>query len=132
MENRVAKLEDFAVESRMRFDRIDARFDAVDKRLEQTATKSDMADLRVEMHKGFSDIQKSITDMTKWIAATMAGLVLVGLTVLTIILGYVLPRLPGSTATPSVAQPIVIQLPAPNIATPSPLPNQVPAGAPSR
>jgi hypothetical protein len=132
MESRVAKLEDFAVESRIRFDRIDVRFDAVDKRLDQTATKSDLADLRVEMHKGFSDIQKSIAEMTKWIAATMAGLVLVGLTVLTIILGYVLPRLPSSPAALAATQPIVIQLPAPSVAAPGPVPIQPSASTPSR
>lgn len=105
MEARVLKLEDFAVETRDRLTRIETKLDA-------TATKSDLADLKSEMHKGFSD-------MLKWIVGTgfvgMAAMV----TVMAFVLNNAVPK-----AAPQSQVPIIINVPA---AAPAATLNMLPA-----
>lgn len=60
MEARLIKLEEFAIETRERLAKIELR-------LEQTATKADIADMR-------ADMQKSSTDILRWMIATAIGL----------------------------------------------------------
>lgn len=60
MEARLIKLEEFASETRERLAKIELR-------LEQTATKTDIADLRAAMHQ-------SSTEILRWMIATAVGL----------------------------------------------------------
>lgn len=111
MEERVAKLEEFAIETGARLVRIESRLDAM-------ATKADLAELRTEMHKGFAEVQKgfadghkSISDVIKWMIGIAITMSAAGVTVMTFVLNYGVPRVP-TTAPISVPQPIIIQLPA--------------------
>lgn len=104
MEKRVLTLEDFKVEADKRFDRIEARLD-------QTATKADLAELRTEMHKGFADI-------IKWMVGLIFLSMATGITVITFVLNYGVPKLPGAAAAGPAMQPIIIQLPAATTAPP--------------
>lgn len=103
MEARVVKLEEFASETRERLARIETR-------LEQTATKTDVEALRVEMHKGFADI-------VKW----MVGLAIVmsasAVTVMTFVLNNAIPKTP-----PAAPQPPVIVYTQPFAPAPQPKP----------
>ena len=62
MEARLIKLEEFAVETRERLAKVELR-------LEQTATKTDIADIRADMHKASADI-------ARWMIATVISLFL--------------------------------------------------------
>lgn len=62
METRLIKLEEFATDSRERLAKIELR-------LEQTATKTDIADIRADMHK-------ASTDIARWMITTVISLFL--------------------------------------------------------
>ena len=87
MEDRIAKLEEFAVETRERLARIEAR-------LEQTATKADLHELSATM--------------IKWIVGTVSGMSIAGITIMTFVLNNAVPK-----PTAQVVPPVVIQLPPP-------------------
>ena len=92
MEARIAKLEDFAVETRERLANIEAR-------LEQTATKADLnekiGELRVEMHKGFADV-------IKWMVGLAIVLSATSVTVMTFVLNNATPKIPPPAPQPPV------------------------------
>lgn len=106
MDARVTKLEEFVVDARERLTKIETR-------LEQTATKADIGDIRVDMHKGF-------VDMTKWVVGTAVGMGAAGIVVMTFVLNNAVPK--GSTPPPVQPQPIIIYAqPAPSTpASPAP------------
>lgn len=87
MENRITKLE--------------TQFETV---IPTLATKSDMADMRAEMHKGFSD-------MVKWIVGTAIVMAGAGITIMTFVLNNATPKVPAQPVSQPV--PIVITVPAP-------------------
>jgi len=95
MEARVAKLEDFADETRERLARIETR-------LEEMVTKADLnekiQELRVEMHKGFADIIKWMVGLTIVIGAT-------AVTVMTFVLNNATPKAPPAPPVIIYAQP---------------------------
>jgi hypothetical protein len=91
MEARVAKLEDFADDTRERLARIETR-------LEETATKADLGALRVEMHKGFADIIKWMVGLTIVISAT-------AVTIMTFVLNNATPKAPPAPPVIIYAQP---------------------------
>jgi hypothetical protein len=62
MEARLIKLEEFATDTR-------ERLATIALRLEQTATKTDIADIRADMHK-------ASTDIARWMITTVIGLFL--------------------------------------------------------
>lgn len=106
MEARVAKLEEFVVDTRERLTKIETRLD-------QTATKSDIGDIRVDMHKGF-------VDMTKWVVGTAIGMGAAGIVVMTFVLNNAVPKAPTGSPLPTQPQPIVIYAqPGPSAAAPS-------------
>ena len=106
MESRIVKLEEFVVDARDRLAKIETR-------LEQTATKSDIGDIRVDMHKGF-------VDMTKWVVGTAVGMGAAGIVVMTFVLNNAVPKTPVSP--PVQPQPIIIYA-QPGLAAPvSPAP----------
>ncbi|CDG83726.1 hypothetical protein GJA_3100 [Janthinobacterium agaricidamnosum NBRC 102515 = DSM 9628] len=92
MEARIAKLEEFVVDTRERLTKIETR-------LEQTATKSDIGDIRVDMHKGF-------VDMTKWVVGTAVGMGAAGIVVMTFVLNNAVPK--STAPLPAQPQPIMI------------------------
>ena len=100
MEARVAKLEDFADETRERLARIETR-------LEEMVTKADLnekiQELRVEMHKGFADIIKWMVGLAVVISAT-------AITVMTFVLNNAVPKAPPPVPQPPI---IVYAQPAP-------------------
>lgn len=87
MEARIAKLEDFAQDTRERLVRIETRLD-------QTATKGDLAE--------------GISSMVKWVVGTGVGLGVAGITVMTFVLNNAAPKV-SATATPPA---IIINVPA--------------------
>jgi hypothetical protein len=95
MEARVAKLEDFADDTRERLARIETR-------LEEMVTKADLnekiQELRVEMHKGFADIIKWMVGLTIVISAT-------AVTVMTFVLNNAAPKAPPVPPVIIYAQP---------------------------
>jgi hypothetical protein len=96
MEARIQKLEEFAADAKERLVKIEAR-------LEQTATKSDLAEVRADLHKMDSSIKT-------WTLATM--ITIIG-TMLAAIFG--ISQVFKSSAQPpqaSAVQPIVIQMPS--------------------
>ena len=94
MESRVAKLEEFVVDARERLMKIETRLD-------QTATKSDIGDIRVDMHKGF-------VDMTKWVVGTAVGMGAAGIVVMTFVLNNAVPKAPAAPPAQLQPQPITI------------------------
>jgi hypothetical protein len=88
METRIAKLEEFAADTRERLVKIETR-------LEETATKSDIATLQVEMHKGFAE-------MIKWVVGTAIVLGGTALTVITFVLNNATPKAPPAAPLPPV------------------------------
>jgi phage shock protein A len=77
MEARITRLEESVVDIRV-------RLTAIETRLDQTATKTDLADLKVAMHKGFAD-------MIKWVVGTAIVLGATGITVITFVLDHASP-----------------------------------------
>lgn len=96
MEARVAKLEDFADETR-------ERLAGIETRLEEMVTKADMEALRVEMHKGFADLIKWMVGLAVVISAT-------AITVMTFVLNNAVPKAPPPAPQPPI---IVYAQPAP-------------------
>lgn len=93
------KLDEFIAEGRVQFARVEARLD-------QTATKEDLARLRVEMHREFSS-------MIKWIVGTAVVPGAGAITMITFVLNYATPPrhpAPLVQAVPSAAPPPVIIL----------------------
>jgi hypothetical protein len=76
---------------------LETRLDTI---LPTLATKSDVADLRAEMHEGCSG-------MVKWIVGPAIGLGVAGITVVTFVLNNATPKQP-----PSQPAPIIINIPA--------------------
>ena len=101
MEARIAKLEEFATDAKERLVKIELR-------LEQTATKTDIAEIRGDMHK-------ASTDISRWMIATVISLFL-GFGGLFFVMSN--STKPASSAP---AAPIVVYVqPAPIAAVPSP------------
>ncbi len=69
----------------------------------RTASKADIADLRAEMHRGFSD-------MVKWIVGTAIVMGGTGITVMTFVLNNAAPKAPP--AQQQTQPPTVIVVPA--------------------
>lgn len=90
METRIAKLEEFAEDTRQRLVRIETRLD-------QTATKADLAVLEAKMHQGF-------IDMIKWMVGTAVVLGATAITVITFVLNNATPK----AAAPAPLPPVVI------------------------
>lgn len=104
MEARVAKLEDFAQDTRERLTRIETKLDSF-------ATKA--------------DLQEMSSSMIKWVVGTAVGLGVAAITVMTFVLNNAAPKVP---TTPPAQAPIIINVPA---ATQAPL-TQVPPSEQSR
>jgi hypothetical protein len=100
MEARVAKIEEFAVETRDRLARIESRLDGIDERM---ATKADLAQLSERM--------------IKWIAGTAIATSAAAITVMTFVLNNAVPKAP----VPQPA-PIIITIPVPSAAPARPAP----------
>lgn len=92
MEPRVAKLEDFAVDTRERLTRIETRLD-------QTATKA--------------DVHEMSASMVKWMVGTAAGLGVAAITVMTFVLNNATPK-----SAPVAPMPIIINVPLPAMSAP--------------
>jgi len=97
MEARVAKLEDFAQDTRERLTRIETKLDSF-------ATKA--------------DLQEMSGSMIKWMVGTAVGLGVAAITVMTFVLNNAAPKAPQA---PQAQAPIIINVPAP-AAPPSPQP----------
>jgi Asp/Glu/hydantoin racemase len=87
MEERIIRLENFALDAAERIARMEAR-------LEQTATKADLA--------------AAVADLVKWMVGTAIVLGATGITVITFVLNNATPKAPVIPPAP-----IVIQVPAP-------------------
>lgn len=92
MDARVAKLEDFAQDTRDRLTRIETK-------LETVATKAELHDMKAEM--------------VKWIVGTAIGLGVAGITVMTFVLNNAMPKAVSQT------QPIIITIPGPQGTAPA-------------
>ena len=76
---------------------LETRLDTV---LPTLATKADLAELRTEMHKGFSEI-------VKWVVGTGVASFAAFIVVITFVLNNAVPK-----SAPAVSQPIIINVPA--------------------
>jgi len=107
MEARIAKLEEFASDTKERLVRIEAR-------LELTATKAELNEkiqaLQIDMHKGFADMIKWMVGLTIVMGAT-------AVTVMTFVLNNAVPKAPLPAP-----QPPVIVYPQPISPAPQPKP----------
>lgn len=100
MEERIARLEEVAIDTKDRLTRIEARqSELAAHQLELTGK---VGALQVEMHKGFAD-------MIKWVVGTAIVLGGTALTVITFVLNYATPKAtPPSVVVythPAPAQP---------------------------
>jgi hypothetical protein len=92
---------------------LDARLETIETdmggRIATLEAKIDgkFAELRTDMHKGFAD-------MTKWIVATVLGVGVFSVTVMTFVMNNAVPKAPASPPSP-----IVVYV-APPAAAPSP------------
>ncbi|MFA9219159.1 MAG: hypothetical protein ACEQSK_18915 [Sphingomonadaceae bacterium] len=96
MENRVEKLEEFAVETRERLARIESR-------LEQMVTKADL-------HEFGARMQELNATTVRWIVGIGVGMGIAAITVMTFVLNNAAPK-------PPAPPPVVIQLSAPAVPT---------------
>ena len=78
---------------------LEARFDAV---LPTLATKTDIADVRTEIHKSTSEV-------VRWVVGTAIGGIAVFVTVMTFVLNNAVPK----ASAPAAQAPIIINVPAP-------------------
>ena len=88
IESRLDKLEEFAVETRERLAKIEAR-------LEQMATKADLAELSATL--------------VKWIVGMAVGMSVAAVTVMTFVMNNAVPKAPPTA--PQTPAPIIIQMP---------------------
>jgi roadblock/LC7 domain-containing protein len=72
------------------------------------------AELRTDMHKGFAD-------MTKWIVATVLGVGVFSVTIMTFVMNNAVPKAPASSPAPIVVYAAPAAGPAPPAAAPSPV-----------
>ena len=86
MEVRIAKLEEFAADTKERLVKIETR-------LEQTATKADLAE--------------SVNELIRWIVGVAIGIGVAAVTVMSFVLNNAVPRAPVQPQTPIIiyAQP---------------------------
>lgn len=77
---------------------LEARFDAV---LPTLATKTDISDVRTEIHKSTSEV-------VRWVVGTAIGGIAVFVTVMTFVLNNAVPKPPA----PAAQAPIIINVPA--------------------
>ena len=96
MEARIAKLEEFAADTRDRLTRIETRLDGIEARM---ATKADLAELA--------------STMVKWIVGAVSGLGIAGITVMTFVLNNATPKAVGA-----LPAPVIINVPAPAASAP--------------
>ena len=91
-------------------DYIDARFETFAAIMQAGFANVDvkLAELRTEMHKGFSDL-------VKWFVATMLAMFLAIVAVMTFLFNNLAARIPAQQPVPQSA-PVVINVPAPVIA----------------
>lgn len=89
--------------------RIDATLDFMRANV---ATKTDIADVRAEMHKGYSD-------MVKWVVGTAFAGLAAFITVMTFVLNNAMPK-PAPVAQQASMPPIIINVPA----QPTPVPGK--------
>jgi hypothetical protein len=87
MDERIARLEEFATDARERLARIEAR---------QSELADKVGGLQVEMHKGFAD-------MIKWVVGTAIVLGGTALTVITFVLNNATPK-----SAPTPPQSVVV------------------------
>lgn len=97
MEARVAKLEEFVLDTRERLTRIETKLDTF-------ATKADISDTK--------------SDIIKWMVGTAVGLGVAAITVMTFVLNNATPKAPPSQALP----PIIINVPSAQPVAPAQLP----------
>jgi hypothetical protein len=96
MEARIAKLEEFAADTKQRLVRLEENLVALNDKLNA---------LQVEMHKGFAD-------MIKWVVGTAIVLGGTALTVITFVLNNAVPKAPAPLPQPPV---VVYTQPAPPV-----------------
>jgi len=88
-------------------------------RLEATvATKTDIADLRSDMHQATgnlrSELHKAVSDLIKWIVGTLFVAVALCVTLMTFVLNNATPKAAPATAPIIIQMPVPGQPPAPN------------------
>ena len=128
MHRRVTRLEEFAIEARRRFDRIDAtlaelggrldrgesrmdrsesRLDRIETRLDRIETRLDRMETRLEFTATKEDVERSANSIIKWMVGVLVALSMAAITIITFVLNYATPPTPAAAT-----QPIVIYLPA--------------------
>jgi hypothetical protein len=71
------------------------------------------AELRTDMHKGFAD-------MTKWIVATVLGVGVLSITIMTFVMNNAIPKAPAASPTPIVVYASPAPVSSPPVAAPPP------------
>ena len=99
-------------------DEIDARFAAIQVQLDHRFAAM-TAELRLEIQKNSSDMQKVATAIIKWVVGMVVGASAVALTVMTFVLNNAVPRHPVASSSPI---PVVITNLPPQLAPPPPAP----------
>jgi hypothetical protein len=97
-------------------DEIDARFAAIQTQLDNRFAAM-TAELRLEIQKNSSDMQKVATDIIKWVVGMIVGASAVALTVMTFVLNNAIPKTPVPAPLAAPAS-ITVNIPS----HPSPLP----------
>lgn len=96
MEARVAKLETFADDVKIRLERIETKLD-------HTATREDISKMEAKL-------AEAITGQIKWIVGTAVALGAIAITVMTFVLNNASPKVPMAQPAPTV---IVVPGPLP-------------------
>ena len=95
-------------------DEIDARFAAIRTQLDNRFAAM-TAELRLEIQKNSSNMQKVATDIIKWVVGMIVGACAVALTVMTFVLNNAVPNTPLAASAPI---PVAITNLPPQIAPP--------------
>lgn len=94
---------------------MEARLKRIEDTLPTLATKDELklgfAELRTEMHKGFSD-------QIKWIVGSSLAMAAAGITVLTFVLNNATPKVPAAAPQPTII--VLPAQPAPTASVPAP------------
>jgi len=88
MEARIAKLEEFAADTKERLVRIETRLD-------QMATKADLAELKAQL-------QHSVNELIRWMVGIALGISVTAITVMTFVLNNATPKAPAQPPTPII------------------------------
>lgn len=123
-----------SLEQRMdtKFAQVDARFEQIDQRFEKMDARFEKMEARFENIDGRlasmdTNIHKTAAETIKWVIGSAIAMAAAGITVITFVLNYGVPRAPAQALAPIILQVPAYAFPAaPAAVAPPPSPEREP------